>query len=231
MYCIIPLAGPDCYDPSYGVRCLQDLDGTPLIQRVVTSRYWYKSEELKNSDYIFVLREGEYLEELRNFLKSAFPGCRFVVLSRMTKGALLSSAAALSLIDDFDQPIMVDLADIDYQANFSPTTVFSQNPDIIGILPYFYSSEEKYSYLRMEQDFVLETAEKKVISNKASAGTYCFRNFSAFCKAIDGSVLNRKKLSHREALFLCPSYNCLVTIGKVLGIEVNAVQTFASRSE
>ena len=145
MYCIIPLAGPDCYSPDYKIRPLVEINGRPLIEEVISSRCWVQAGELSNEDMIFVLREDPNLPQLKDYLCDTFPGCRWIVLSEMSRGALLSAAAGLSLIHDFQKPIAVDLADLIYSVSFSPTEAFESDKDLVGIIPYFHSDNEKYT--------------------------------------------------------------------------------------
>jgi dTDP-glucose pyrophosphorylase len=221
MYCIVPLAGPDCYSAQYGIRPLIEINGKPLIEEVLSKRDWFQTGELLPKNLIFVLREDFSLPKLKDYLKQTFPGCKWVVVSQMTKGALLSAAAAVSLIENFHQPIAVDLADLIFESTFSPTEAFGNDSSLCGIIPYFSSDNMKYSYLKMKDGKVLQTAEKQVISNNASAGVYFFRNFAFFLQAIAGTALQEEKYQYCGNLFLCPSFNALIPMGKVIGIEVS----------
>ncbi len=220
MYCLIPLAGPDCYDSKFGIRPLIDLEGDPLIKNILTSRFWYQSGEVSNPDLIFILRDNPRVHELKQYLQNTFPGCQWIIISNLTKGALLSASAGTSLVEDFHVPIAVDLVDLKYQADFSPTELFQKNLDLFGIIPYFHSSNEKYSYLQLDENRLKRAAEKQVISSFASAGTYFFRNVSILLKAISTSTERYPNDTYRDNLFVCPSFNGLIPEGQVIGVEV-----------
>lgn len=220
MYCIVPLAGPDCWHPSYGIRALVDCQGEPLVKKAITSRCWYQSGELIDSQILFVVREFEQLSVLVNYLKTTFPGSHIITISHMTRGALLTAASAIGLVSDFHQPLVIDLVDILYEANFSPLQLFQADTNLLGILPYFNSNNEKYSYLEIKNNVVVRTAEKKRISEHASAGTYIFRNSHTFLKALSYSLENFTELQYNSYLFVCPSFNALAKDGIVKAIEV-----------
>ncbi len=222
MYCIVPLAGPDFTNPKYGIKPLFKIDGIPLVEKALTSRHWYQNGELKNDQIIFVLREVAEAKEAEDFLKSKFPGCQFVKIADLTKGALLSSLAGASLIKDFTQPIIVDLIDMLYSSTLSPREIFQKDTQIGGILPYFKSDNEKYSYLEIIDNQVTQAVEKRVISDNASAGTYFFRNFPIFLSAVSDSVKFDKLYAFKNNLFLCPAFNGIVK--QSLKIEAIPVQ-------
>ena len=118
----------------------------------------------------------------------------------------------------------LDMNDIIYDIDFSPTKIFSEDENLGGILPYFKSSNEKYSYLKMKGNYVIETAEKKVISDNASAGTYFFRNLDIYLKAVADSIEYHESYSYNNILFLCPSFNGVIKNNmKVIGLKVENV--------
>jgi len=221
MYCIVPLAGPDFYSSLYGVKPLYEIDGEPLITKALHSRNWYRNGELKDDHMIFVLRNIVKTEKFEEYLHEKFRKSKTVKISDFTKGALLSALAATALIENFRQPIVVDLVDILYESDFSPTKVFECNDSIYGILPYFQSTHEKYSYLELANDYVIRTVEKKVISKNASAGTYFFRDLATFLRSVEDSVMLESAYAVKSNLFLCPSFNRIIKDGKnVLAVKV-----------
>jgi hypothetical protein len=211
MICIVPLAGPDFYDERYGIKPLYKIQGEALIKKAIESRPWYLTGELMSEDIIFVLRETQYTSTVVDFLSSTFVGCKFVTIPEITKGALMTTLAGISIIRDYDVPVVVDLVDIIYDQAISPKEIFENDIRVGGILPYFNSKNEKYSYMAIENGFVNRTAEKEVISNHASAGTYFYRNLDILLKSFADSVANEGDYSVRGNLFLCPSYNGIIS--------------------
>jgi hypothetical protein len=162
MYCIVPLAGPDFYNESYGIKPLCRFGDETLIQKAIYSRSWYQNKDLISGNIIFILRDTPHTNETEIYLKDTFAGCKIVRIPELTRGALLSSCAGFSIIKDFTRPVVVDLVDIIYKSDFSPTREFETDPNIGGILPFFKSTNEKYSYLEIVMGHVTQTAEKRL---------------------------------------------------------------------
>lgn len=216
MKCIVPLAGPDLYNPETGFRPLSKVEGGDgLLETAIEGRAWRKDGTLQSSDYVFVVREVEQLAELRAFLASRWPGSKVVTLSALTGGALLSALAGVTLAAT-DEPLCIDLADIFFDG---PDDFWRQwRPGLGGCTPSFIANDPVYSYLRKEGGRVVEAAEKRVISDHASAGVYFFRDAGVYLSAAAHSLANRKTLAFKGNLFVCPAMNGVLA----QGLEVDA---------
>ncbi len=221
MKCIIPLAGPDIYTKRFGLKPIYDINGISLLVKAINSRNWY-GKSLKEKDLIFVLRIFKQLKELQEFLQSNFPKGKQIVLPSLTKGALLSSLGGIALINDFTEPIVVDLVDVFFNSDINPVEIFNEDKRISGIIPYFHSDNPQYSYLKLNEDSnVLKAKEKIVISKNASAGVYFFRSVDIFLKATIYSLNNYQGVAYNSLLYLCPSFNGIIGNGKfVKAIEI-----------
>lgn len=221
MYTIVPLAGPDFYNPAYGIKPLIKIDDIPLVQRALESRNWNSKEYLSSRRLIFVVRTCEQLAPFKSFLSAQFPNAQLVELQNLTRGALCSAVAGTALISDFNAPLVVDLVDILYESGCAPQEMFSET-DALGILPWFESDDPAFSYLEIQNDRVIRAVEKKVISRNASAGTYFFRDLHSFIQGFQGSLRHADAVAVNSNLFLCPSF-CFLD-GKVVPVEVKAVR-------
>lgn len=220
MYCIIPLAGPDCYSKKFGIRALFPIDGIPLVKKTLLSRQWFINGDLKPEKIIFVLKDFPQLNILKSFLASEFPNSQNITLSSCSKGALLSAVSGTSLISNFNEPLIIDLVDLIYYSDFSPVQLFNSKLSPSGIIPYFQSQNPKYSYLKLENDVLIQANEKKVISTNASAGTYFFKNTPIFIDVVRRSIENPILSTYKNSYYLCPSYNTLIPEKKVIGVPV-----------
>ena len=222
MKCIIPLAGPDIYTEKYGLKPAYEIDGEPLLVKAIHSRSWY-GKTLFEEDLIFVIRDFEQLDELQYYLQYNFPEGKHVIMPELTKGALMSALSGVALIKDFSEPIVIDLVDILFVGDFNPVKIFKEDESTAGIIPYFISENPKYSYLELSGNSnVIRTREKKVISKFASAGVYFFNNLQTFLNAATFSINHFTKVAHNDLLFLCPSYNGIITkTNKVKAVKVD----------
>ncbi len=211
MNVIVPLAGPDFVHPAYGVRPLFDVNGQPLILAALESRPWVRSGEVSGQDLVFVFRDLPQVAQVRPVLERRFPGYRSVALSEGTGGALLSALAGAALVADH-RPVCVDLVDILYDwIDWPGVSLWREG--LGGVAPSFTSDDPAYSYFEMDGERVVRAAEKVVISDRASAGTYMFRDLGVLLSAAGHSFANRATLAHRDILFVCPAMNGVLAHG------------------
>jgi len=223
--CIVPLAGPAVYSENGQLRQLELIDGLPLFHRLLSARSW--QTEIAPEHYIFVLRAGEEFKELKIVVEKWYPKAKTATISTLTKGALLSALAGLALVDQSAAALTIDLVDIDFSLQESPSRLFAKKSSVGGLLPVFKSDQAKFSYAKMDGSQVLATVEKKVISDHASAGVYFFRDSSVFLKAAAHSLTHEAELNHKGLLFLCPAMNGVIASQlEVLGLEALAVHCY-----
>ncbi|WP_425102287.1 hypothetical protein [Tropicibacter sp. S64] len=219
MRVIVPLAGPDFIRDGGALKAQIDLGGQPLLRRVLTSRPW--AGAVKPEDHSFVLIDAP---ETRAFAAGAlaewYPGASVTFLSRYTRGAALSALAGMATGAEMAAPIVVDLADILYDSTLDPAAVFAANPGCGGIALTFKADNPAYSYLRLDAfGAFAEAAEKRVISDNASAGTYMFRDLPTYLRALAHGLENAESQTFRDLFFVCPLFNGVKDQGKGVLLE------------
>jgi hypothetical protein len=225
--CVVPLAGPDFHDPAYGVKPFIRVGEETLIEATLGRRPWLRSGQMRPSDIAFVLRDTAHGADASVRLAEFFPGSRFVFLSDGTGGALQSALAAACFVGD--GPVVVDLADLAFDTDAGTAREIAA-PAGDGFIPWFPSSDPAYSYLRFDGDRIVETAEKRVISDRASAGVYTFASASHFLRAAAGCLADPEAYRVNGALFLCPAYNVLIGQGcRIQGGEVSSVRSYSKQ--
>ncbi|WP_200925536.1 hypothetical protein [Rhizobium sp. Leaf262] len=205
------------------VKALKNIgDPQPFLQATLMQRPW--AGKVAPTAYTFVLHDRR---ETRAFaeshLEAWFPGCKVVFISHFTAGAALSSlaGAAVQLGSD-NRPLLIDLADILYTTDLDPARHFDENPTDGGIALTFASTNPIYSYLRKDaHGKVVEAAEKKVISEEASAGTYAFKSGPVFLRAVAHALENASTQTYRDLFFVCPLFNGV--IAQSLNVAVHGV--------
>jgi hypothetical protein len=207
-YVVIPLAGPDFISEGK-LKALLDYNGGVFLFKILESRPWYG--EIPFENYTFVFFDCTQTRNFAETLKRKFTGCSVNFISRYTQGAALSVLNGLATTRNFNQPIIVDLADIDFMVDLNISEIFQADPKINCIAPYFVSSDSSYSYFSEDQylGVVDRIEEKKVISDKASTGIYIFRDFLTFLKCITFSI--DKKLTFNDLYYVAPIINGLVS--------------------
>lgn len=79
-----------------------------------------------------------------------------------------------------------------------------------GILT-FPSRHPKWSFVRLEDEAVVQVAEKRPISDWATAGIYWFRRAADFLQAAERSILKNAGLDGQ--FYVCPVYNEMILDG------------------
>ncbi|MES1201243.1 MAG: hypothetical protein ABUS57_07310 [Pseudomonadota bacterium] len=220
---IVPLAGPD-FERADGVKATLPVDGEPLLRRALDRRAWRGA--LRNEDFVFVLRDSPRSRAFAETdLAAWYPGARRVYLSTSTQGAAFSTLAGLSLIAHHDEPISIDLADILFTGGGAAIDAFAA-PNVGGAALVFTSQDPRYSYLRRDATGrIVEAAEKRVISDEASAGVYFFRSPDVLLQSIAHSLRARATLTFNGLFYVCPLFNGVLDQGlDVVGVRVEGVR-------
>ncbi len=144
-----------------------------------------------------------------------------VALDEVTQGQACTVLTARQWIDN-DEPLLIFNAD-----TYCPTTIAAAvdrfGPQTAGILDLFAAPGDKWSFARLgPDDRVLETAEKRRISDWASTGLYYFRRGSDFVRHAQ-AMIDANDRSGNE-FYVAPIYNRLIAAGEdVRGNRVDEV--------
>lgn len=220
MHVIVPLAGPDFILNDGTLKAELIFAGEPLLRRLLDTRPW--ASDIEPHNYTFIFHDAlETRAFAAGVLSEWYPGATMAFLSKYTRGAALSALAGLSMVSDLDSPIIVDLADIYYKSSLVPQEVFVANEFCGGIALTFRSDNPVYSYLSLDQKgMFVEAAEKRVISNNASAGTYVFRNLVTYMLALSHGLENANDQMFRDLFYVCPLFNGVKAQGKNIMLEI-----------
>ena len=169
-----------------------------------------------------------------------------IVVNEKNKLDLLSALSEIEWIGDFDIKIVPVVESTSGQAetaligmrsvdSTSPVlvsncdTFFSGGiPDMSdcdGYIGTFRSSSDLYSYAKVENGVVTETAEKVVISNRATAGIYYFSSAALYEEA----YLKHEWSGER---YISPMYNTIIKSGgTVKEFQLDTVVSLGTTSE
>jgi hypothetical protein len=179
---------------------------------MLQSRSWWADIQQGRCDIVFVLREAEGVDAIRETLLTHIPTARFVTLSHLTGGAMLSALAGCGYITKPDAPLVLDLVDI-YFEDQRPLAQILEGVD--GAIPCFTSREPQYSYCQTDEAGLLtRAAEKQVISDQASAGVYLFARAADYLSSCVYAFHNPAISQVRGVYFICPILNHLAATGK-----------------
>lgn len=221
---LIPIAGEGKRFKEMGYsfpKCLIDILGKPMIEWVIQN---------VNADvkYIFVVKQEDLAKyNLQDMLKLLVPNSEIVSLMNPTRGAAETVLAAEHLIND-NKPLAVINGD-QYMLWNSNEFFYSMVADQCdGGIVTFESVHPKWSFVKIaENGFVSETAEKKTISNKATAGVYYFKRGSDFIRYAKQMIA--KDINTNGEYYVCPVYNEMISDGrKIRSFAIKGMWSFAT---
>lgn len=221
MHIVVPLAGPDFERADGRVKAEAEVDGAPLLRQTLDTRAWLRSDRASQCNLTFILRDSPVSRRFgEGSLNAWYPKARRVFLSGETQGAALSALAGVALTRSTSEPLCIDLADIQYVSTFEPRRLFADRPDVGAAALTFSSNKPAYSYLRTDETGdVVEAAEKRVISQNASAGTYFFASSTVYLSALAHNLANVDRVAHNGLFYVCPLFNGVLASGLRVVLE------------
>ena len=193
---------------------LIQLHEVPLFKRAIGSVY---AEDIPMK-YSFIVRQNHIDEYgIDKGIQAFLPEARIFSVEKTTRGAVETCLMAESAIDDNDAVVVMD-CDLEFRskrfielikAALSQSQVEAEG----GALVSFESDSPKYSYAEVdENNVVLRTAEKEVISNHALCGAYFFSSGKRF-KEVAHRLMNEQNFAKPE-YYVSLLYNYLIVAGE-----------------
>jgi dTDP-glucose pyrophosphorylase len=221
---VVPLAGmgKSFKDAGFALpKPLVDVVGKPIITRVIDNL-----RPTTPHRFIFVLTKEQYetYPQFAEIFSTETQGNFDVVLPEYTPlGAACSVLTAIDHMSSNDELIIangdqiVDIAIDDFIQQ-------ARNTKAAGFILTFEASRPKWSFVRLNKNHeVIETAEKKIISNHATVGIYYYKKSSLFVNAALAMI--EKDIRFNNEFYVCPAYNELILQGeKVLSWEIDRKQ-------
>jgi len=189
-----------------------DVVGVPMIKRVIDSL------TLKHSqcNFIFIALKEHLDNGLQEFLEQQGT---IIPLDIVTEGAACTTLMALYNINN-STPLVI--ANCDQYLEWDFDNFIEQSKDKDGTLVVFNSTNPHHSYAKVKKGRVVEVAEKIVISDKACAGIYYFKNGHDYINSV--VMMIAKNIRTNNEFYIAPAYNELISSGgnvSVYEIDVN----------
>jgi len=173
----------------------------------------------------FIIRKNDEQNfRVKEFIKKImkkFPNTKFKVLllSKNTRGQAETVLSCKKEINN-DRALLIFNNDTYFKSIRLKSRLLSmRNQKIDGILGIFNSKDPKYSFVEIDNDDkVIRTKEKKVISNFASTGMYIFSKGSDFIKSAEYAI--EKNILTKNEFYISELYNILIKEGKKITVDV-----------
>lgn len=213
MILVIPMAGRGQRFKQAGYVIPKPLievsPGVPMFVRAARS---FPLRDMREISFV-VLKEHCREFGIDREIVNRFPGLpiKVVVLDEVTSGQAETVAAALGR-DRPDEHLLVFNADSAFEDDLRPWIV-RQASTYAGALQVFRDRDARWSFARVdERGDVVETAEKRPISDLASTGLYYFRSSHEYIRYYE-----KLDQQHGEK-YIAPIYNELIRAKMRVGI-------------
>ena len=211
---VIPMAGRGSRFAEAGYEMpkpLIDVAGRPMIQVVIENLRPDRAHR-----FIFIcqnehIKKYGLVQKLHSYTKNA----EVIGIDGITEGQVCTVLKAKEFIDN-DEPVMTANSDqwIDFDINRYLAEM--DDRDLDGMIMTMKADDPKWSYARTGADgLVVETAEKKVISNDATVGIFNFARGRDLVRAAEKMISDNIRVNGE--FYTCPVYNYLIAEGKKIG--------------
>ena len=216
---ILPMAGEGLRFSTSGYNVpkpLIDINGLPMFVHAV------KNIGLDFDRYIFIIRSEHKIFGIVEKIKQYFDNVEIVEVDYKTEGAAKTVMLAAHLLTP-DESIF--LSNCDQHVKWEPKNFNNlfKNDKIDAAIAVFdeHESSTKWSYVKLDNDKVIQTAEKKVISNLASVGYYYWKNAKTMIESFNSMFLANDKTNNE--FYICPSFNYIKDNYYVTTFKVDAM--------
>ena len=220
MNIVIPMAGRGSRFAEIGVttpKPLIDVRGKPMYAWATDGLPLSQARKL-----IFIcLAEHLSNQALARDIESRYAAYdpAIVPLDHVTEGQACTVLAARELIQA-DEPLLIFNADT-YCRSTLGQALDELPPGVDGVLDVFRAAGDRWSFARVDAEHrILETAEKRRISEWATTGLYYFRRGGDFLRHADAMIAADER-SNGE-FYVAPIYNRMIAAGA--DIRANPVE-------
>ena len=213
---LIPLAGTNQFfnETEYPYpKPLIEINDKTMIEHVIENFSTIKEEK----QFIFIVNSDEckkyHLDNVLNLLTNN--KCKIIKIDNQTKGAACSAMMAIEHINN-DEQLIIANADQLFDDNLND--IILSFKDLDGGVIVFDSIHPRWSYARVdEDDYIVETAEKRPLSKNAIAGLYYFKNGKDFISSAMNMI--QKDASVNSLYYVSPTLNEMVLKNKKMKIK------------
>ena len=212
---VVPMAGRGSRFTEQGYtdsKPFIDVNGKPMIQRVIEN---LNMEFDSNYEFVIICLQEDFDKYDFKIFDDIIGHTEYKVicLEDVTEGAAQTLLEAKDIIDN-DTPMLS--FNTDQMIDYNPK-MFEIAKQFDGYIPCFWGDSKDWSYARtLDNGYVQEVAEKKVISNNATAGYYYWRKGSDYVKYAE-QMIEENSRSNGE-FYVAPVYNWAIQDGKKIGI-------------
>lgn len=192
-------------------KYLIEIQNKPMIQRTIESL-----KSLSNNITCIIRKEDQEKYFLADTLKIICPDCNVVEVVGETKGAVCTALFAIDSINNNEELLIVNGSQF-IKTDIAPAIEDFRKRNLDGGIITINAINPKYSSVLLdENNFVVQTSEKRPISNMASTGCCYFKKGSDFIDAAFAVI--EKDVNTQGMYYISSSFNEMILIQKKIGI-------------
>ena len=192
-------------------KYLLEIQNEPIIQRVINSL-----SEIGGSLSFIIRKEDNEKFFLGNAIKILAPESSVIVVESLTKGAVCTMLFAIDQINNENELLILN-GDQLIRRDINEALDNFRKRDLDGAIVVFRSVHPRWSYVVLdESDLVMQTSEKRPISNIAAAGCYYYKKGSDFVRSALSVI--RKDVNYQGNYYTSSTYNELILEQKKIGV-------------
>jgi dTDP-glucose pyrophosphorylase len=187
---------------------LIDIQGQALIE--------YSLDNLNkiagDKRFTFIVKESDCNQfHIDNTLNLLVMDSTIVKVKGLTKGAVCSILLAIDHIDNNDELLIVN-SDQVIEIDYNEVLTYFRDINADGGVITFNSVHPRWSFVKIENELIVQTAEKNPISNKAIAGFYYFKKSIDFIEGAFNVIAYDE--NYMGNYYTSSVYNQLILKGK-----------------
>jgi dTDP-glucose pyrophosphorylase len=202
------------FDAGYAwPKNLTEVEGEPLVQRVLSA----VGQGASSTGLVVAIQQEENRRyHTGDMLQLLVPNVCIVEVRGLTDGAACTALLAAGEIDN-DESLLIVNGDQIVDVDVNEVVSDFERRDLDAGVVTFTAVHPRWSYVLLENSEVIEAAEKRPISNVATAGMYWFRRGSDFVAGAKSMI--RKNAAVDGRFFVCPVFNELVLLRRRIGVH------------
>jgi dTDP-glucose pyrophosphorylase len=192
-------------------KYLLELQNEPIIQRVADSL-----KNLGDKVICIIRKEDQEKFYLGDMMKILCPEIKIITVINQTKGAVCTALFAIDDINN-DEELLVVNGDQIIKSNIYTAIADFRNKKLDGGILTFKSVHPRWSFVALDDsNLVVETSEKRPISDNATAGCYYYRKGKDFVDACFSVI--EKDANINGLYYISSTFNEMILDQKKIGV-------------
>lgn len=225
MNVLVLMAGPEKDFSDKGCpKYLVEVCGKPVIQRILET-----VENIANTIICIIRRTDQENYFLGDTLRILCPKCKVLESYGDTKGAVCSALFAIDEIDNTEELLVMDGTHL-VKADIAAIIEEFRERRLDGGIVTIKAVSSKFSSILLDENgFVIQTSEKRPISNIASTGCCYFKQGSDFVRSAFSVI--EKDANTQGCYYISSTFNEMILDGKKIGIHEIPAKDYLTFSE